>query len=157
MSENIVDEDWEVDISIWVSTRKTVTEFEESLSNIIEPVVIKNRMFSIGAIEVQIKDVTDQPKRYKGIPENEYSFEIVVPTTAGLIWGCFDKKIVYALTMGLRSKFRCSYLVTTDSDDLIFYSGTNKPYFLNLNYLPCTNGELIPIFNDKSRVIELRL
>ena len=85
MSE--IDEDWDADISIWVSTKKNLHEFEESVSRIIEPVVIENRSFSIGAITIQIKEVMEQPRLYEGVPETEYSYELVVPTTQGLIWG----------------------------------------------------------------------
>jgi len=157
MSEIEIDDDWDVDISIWVSTRKTLEEFETSLSQIIDPVVIKNGIFNIGAIEILVKGVTQQPKHYEGVPEDKYAFELIVPTTQGLIWGCFDKKVVYAITLGLRTKFSCNYLVTTDSGEFVFYSGTNKPYFINLNYQPCINGELLPAVKEKSQVIELRI
>ena len=139
-----IDEDWDVDISVWVSTKKNLLEFEESLSRIIEPVSIENNSFSIGAISIQIKAVTEQPRPYEGVPDTEYSYELVVSTTQGLIWGCFDKKVVYAITLGLRTTLSCDYLVTTDSEDFIFYSGTNKPYYINLNYQSCANGELLP-------------
>jgi len=152
-----IDEDWDVDISIWVSSKKNLHEFEESLSRIIEPVVIENKSFSIGAINIQIKEVTEQPRLYEGVPDTEYSYKLVVPTTQCLIWGCFDKKVVYAITLGLRTKFSCDYLVTTDSEDFIFYSGTNKPYYLNSNYQPCVNGELLPVFEDRKQVIELHI
>jgi hypothetical protein len=157
MVEIEIDDEWETDISIWVSTEKTEAEFEASLSQIIYPVVIENGIFSIGAIEIQIKNVKEQPKPYEGVPQDKYAFEIVVPTTQDLIWGCFDKKVVYAITLGLRTKFSCAYIVTTDSEELVFYSGTNKPYYLNSNYQPCINGELLPVFNDRSQVVELRI
>ena len=153
----MIEYEWETDISIWVSTEKTAVEFEASLSQIISPVLIENGIFCVGAIEIQVKNVKEQPKPYEGIPQDRYAFELVVPTTQGIIWGCFDKKVVYAITLGLRTKFTCSYLVTTDSEDFVFYSGTNKPYYLNSNYQPCINGELLPVFKDRSQVVELRI
>ena len=157
MAINIIDEDWDTDISIWVSTTKNADEFQEILAEIISPVAIQNRIFKIGAIRIKINDVTEQPSSFGGIPQDNYSFELVVPTTTSLIWGCFDKRVIYALTLGLRSKITCSYLVTTDANDFVFYSGSNKPYYLNLNYQSCVNGELMPIIKDKSNVVEVRI
>lgn len=157
MDNSLIDEDLEEDLSIWVCTDKTLVEFEKSVSTIIEPVQVVNRKFNIGAIEIYIKEVESQPKSYVGIPQKKYSFEIVIPTTPYLIWSIFDKRVVYALTLGLRTKFCCSYLVSTCSEEFVFYSGTNEPYYLNLNYLACTNGELIPLFENRNNIIELHI
>ena len=157
MSEFEIDEDWETDISIWIATSKTTEEFLASFSQVIEPVKIKNGTLNIGGIEILVREVSQQPRLYNGVPKDNYTYEVLVSTTQGLIWGCFDKKVVYAITLGLRSKFVCSYLVTTNSDDFLFYSGTNKPYYINLNYQSCIDGELLPVAKDGWEIIELRI
>jgi len=59
-----------------------------------------------------------------------------------LIWGCFDQQFAFALTLGLRTKFSCRYMVTADDDFFIAYSGTNLPMYINTSYKPWTSGEL---------------
>ncbi len=154
-NKNLIDDDWEQDLSIWVVTDKSRNAFLESLAEIISPIEISNGKFNLGAIECEVKNSKKQPNNYEGIPTHLYAFEVNVTTTPYLIWGVFDKKFIYALTLGLRTKFNCQYLITTDSDEFVMYSGTNEPYYVNLNYRACTNGELLP--STGCELIELRI
>ena len=62
---------------------------------------------------------------------------------------------MYALTLGMRTKFLCKYLVTADPKFFVMYSGCHEPYYVNLNYQPYSNGELMG--NPREKIIELRI
>jgi hypothetical protein len=155
MNKNQYDDSCEHELSIWVSTVKSHEEFVEALEKIIYPVPILNGKFSVGGIEAEIKDVKEQPPSYLGVPSPAYSYVIVIASTPYLIWGAIDKRFVYALTLGLRTKFLCKYLVTAEPNFFVMYSGSHEPYYINLNYPACANGELIGV--SKSGNVELRI
>lgn len=156
INNEIIDDDWDYDLSLWISTDKSLEEFEQSLSDIIYPVSISNHHFELGAIKCTIEEVNTQPLSYPGVPNQEYSFRIIVPIVTYLIWGLFDRQFALSLTTGMRSKFTCQYLITDDNDNFIMHSGTNLPVYINLNYPPWSSGEL-NVFRRKVEVVEIRI
>ena len=42
-NSGVFDDDWNYDLSIWISVDKSPGQFERSLSEIIDPIQIKNR------------------------------------------------------------------------------------------------------------------
>lgn len=154
-NNEIIDGDWDYDLSIWVSTEKSLEQFEKSLSDIIEPLTIEDHCFDLGKIHCEIEEVSTQPKNYEGVPVQEYKFKVIVPTVTYLIWDLFDKRFAFSLTLGMRTKFACRYLVTNDDDNFIMYSGANLPVYFNSNYPLWLSGELKPFRG--SDAIELRI
>ena len=155
-NNEIIDDDWDYDLSIWVSSEKSFEQFENSLSDIIEPIPIVDHCFDLGAINCTIEEVDIQPQNYAGVPTQEYKFKVTIPVVTYLIWGLFDRRFALSLTLGMRTKFTCQYLVTDDDDNFIMYSGTNLPVYFNLNYPPWLSGEL-NVFREGVEAIELRI
>jgi hypothetical protein len=142
--EAYFDEENGYDILIWVESTKSFVEFEVSLSHIINPISIENHKFKLGAIECQILSLNpDEAPTFTNIPSAEYHYCIVVPKLDYLIWGCFDLQFAFALTLGLRTRFSCRYMVTAGDDFFVAYSGTNLPLYINTRYKPWTSGELV--------------
>jgi len=137
------DEEYGYDLLIWVETSKSFNEFESSLAHIIDPISIDNHKFKLGAIDCEIRKVNpgDAPT-FPEIPSAEYLYCVIVPKVDYLIWGCIDLHFAFALTLGLRTKFSCRYMVTAEDDFFIAYSGTNLPMYLNIFYEPWVSGEL---------------
>jgi len=141
--EEYFDEEYGYDIMIWVESTKSFVEFEASLAHILAPVRIENHKFNLGAIECEIRSVNpNEAPMFPDIPSAEYRYCIVVPKVDHLIWGCFDQQFAFALSLGLRTKFSCRYMVTAQDAFFIAYSGTNLPMYINTFYKPWTSGEL---------------
>src|SRR5687767_12225762 len=122
---DIFDDDLDYEIWIWVETDKSLAQFEESLTKLIAPVRLNNYEFSLGAIHCKVMPAEEQPPSFPGVPHAHYSFIIIVPIVTYIIWGLFDRQFALSLTVGMRAKFNCRYLVTTDEEMFIMYSGTN--------------------------------
>lgn len=138
------DEEYGYDLLVWVETSKSFDEFESSFAHIIDPISIEKHKFKLGAIDCEIRSVNpgDAPT-FPGIPSAEYRYCVIVPKVDYLIWGCFDHQFAFAMTLGLRTKFSCRYMVTANEDFFVAYSGTNLPMYLNTSYKPWVSGELI--------------
>ena len=79
------DDDRDYDLVIRVQADKTLEEFEASLSAILSPIEIKNHQFSLGSIVCRV-GVPEQPApKFPDIPEEEYTFVIIVPVVTWLI------------------------------------------------------------------------
>jgi len=152
----IIDDDWDYDLILWVSSNKSLEQFEESLSDILEPIPIVNHSFDLGKIHCVIEEADIAPKNYAGVPIEKYQFKVIVPVVTYLIWGLIDRRFAMSLTLGLRTKFTCKYLVTDDSENFIMYSGTNLPVYYNANYPPWMSGEL-GSFIEGVEALELRI
>ena len=137
------DEEYGYELLIWVETAKSITEFESSLSHILDPIPIEDHKFNLGAIKCEIRNLTphDAPT-FPAIPSAIYRYCIVVPIVDYLIWGCIDRQFAFALTLGIRTKFSCRYMVTADDDFFVAFSGTNLPMYLNTCYKPWVTGDL---------------
>ena len=137
------DEEYGYDLLVWVETSKSFDEFESSLTQIINPITIEKHKFKLGAIDCEIRSVNpgDAPT-FPEIPSAEYHYCVMVPKVDYLIWGFVDLQFAFALTLGLRTKFSCRYMVTAEDDFFIAYSGTNLPMYLNTFYEPWVSGEL---------------
>ncbi|MGI8732840.1 MAG: hypothetical protein ACR2LM_06015 [Pyrinomonadaceae bacterium] len=154
--EEYFDEEYGYDIMIWVETTKSFVEFEASLSHIIDPVPIENHKFKLGAIGCEIRSVNpNQAPTFPDIPSAEYRYCIAVPKSDLLIWGCFDHQFAFALTLGLRTRFSCRYMVTAEDDFFIAYSGTNLPMYLNTYYKPWASGELAAFRELENKEVRL--
>ena len=163
MTESVIkeeyDDDWNYDLLIWVKADKSFEEFEQSLSAIIDPVVIEEQKFQLGAIRCKISIPESTAPKFLGVPAQDYNFLISVQLETCLIWGCFDKQFALSLTIGMRAKFQCHYLVTTDDEYFVMYSGTNLPLYFNPGYPPWRSGELNLFRNrqNKQKDIEVRV
>jgi hypothetical protein len=150
------DDDWDYEIRIWVETDKSLSEFEESLATIIAPVTLNNHEFSLGAINCKVLSVKEQPPNFLGVPNARYSLMIIVPVVTYIIWSLFDRQFALSLTVGIRRRFNCRYLVTADEEMLIMYSGTNLPIYINRKYPAWQSGELNQ-FLQGEKIIELEV
>ena len=136
------DDDWDHDLLIWVKVDKSLEEFEESLSAIIDPIPIQDQEFQLGAIRCKIIIPESSTPTFPGVPKEVYNFVISVPVVTYLIWGCFDRQFALSLARGMRSKFQCRYLITTDNEYFVMYSGTDLPPYFNPGYPPWQSGAL---------------
>ena len=150
------DDDWDYDIRLWIETDKSLSQFEESLAKIIAPVTLNNHEFSLGAVDCKVLSAEQQPPNFTGIPDAHYSFIIIVPVVTNIIWGLFDKQFALSLTVGIRTRFNCRYLVTADEEMLIMYSGTNLPIYINRKYPSWQRGELNQ-FLKEGNIVELEV
>jgi hypothetical protein len=150
------DDDWDYEIWIWVETEKSLAQFEESLARIIAPVTLDNHEFSLGAINCKVLPTEEQPPSFPGVPNAHYSFIIIVPVVTYIIWSLFDKQFALSLTVGMRTKFNCRYLVTADEEMFVMYSGTNLPIYINRKYAAWQSGELDQ-FLQEGNTVELEV
>jgi hypothetical protein len=142
--EEAFDEEDGYDLLVWVETTKSLDEFESSLAQIIAPIQIDNHKFKLGAIGCEIRGVDSmEAPIFPAIPAAEYRYCVIVPKVDYLIWGCFDHLFAFSITLGLRTKFSCRYMVTANDDFFVAYSGTHLPMYLNTLYEPWVSGELI--------------
>jgi hypothetical protein len=123
-------------LELWVETEKSLEEFESSLAHVVEPLVITNHEFKLGAILCRICEPEDQPPKFPGVPLHHYSYTIQFQIVDYLIWGCIDRQFAYAVAVGLRVRFSCNYLTTKGSRGFVLFSGTNQPTYINLLYPP---------------------
>lgn len=148
------DDDWDYEISLWVQSEKSFDEFVGALRKILDVAFDENH-FSIGNIDCEVGRPVGLAPKFDGVPDETYSYVISVPISTELIWSAINKSFVMGLALSIKYAFKCKYLITTDDDFFIAFSGSQEPLYLNTKYRPWSKE--LSVFVDEKKKIELSL
>ena len=143
------DDDWEFSILIYIAANKTLDELEESLSQILGPIKIRDHSFSVGGINCKVSLATPQPSLPESVQATTFDFYIEVPISTSGVWSGLDQELAISLVQAMRTKFLCKCLVVTDDGCPILFSASNETSQINSSYPNWKNGRFSHFLPDR--------